>query len=204
MTSAQSPTPVFFNALGRRYGAHWALKDASGELRVGEIVALRGENGSGKSTLLLVLAGILQPHRGNFTLAGGAHLVAHQTMAYPHLSIRRNLELAAIVDKREKSTIASALEFWKIEPLAQKNVGTLSRGQLQRFLMARATIARREILLLDEPFTGLDSAGEDLLAAFIEAEARRGASVLFSEHSASRAAALAQRIVRMADGRCVS
>lgn len=204
MNRTQSRTLVSFSALGRRYGAHWALKDASGELHAGEIVALRGANGSGKSTLLLVLAGILKAHRGNFSLVSGAHLVAHQTMAYPHLSIRRNLELAAVVDKREKSAIAHALAYWKIEALAQKNVGTLSRGQLQRFLMARAEVARREILLLDEPFTGLDSAGEDLLAVFIDTEARRGTAVLFSEHSASRADALAQHIVYMADGRCVS
>jgi ABC-type multidrug transport system ATPase subunit len=195
-----------FSDLARRYGAHWALDGTSGSFAAGEIVALEGENGSGKSTLLLTLAGILKPHRGRIQFSAGAqpHLVAHQPMAYTALSIGRNLELAAVIDGKAEPAIQDSLSYWYIEDLRAKSLSTLSRGQMQRFLLARAMLARPKVLLLDEPFTGLDSAAEQRLVSFIEQEAGRGAAVLFSEHDAKRAKALAHRSIRMIKGRCVA
>jgi ABC-type multidrug transport system ATPase subunit len=193
-----------FTDLSRRYGAHWALQGAEGEFRPGEIVAVQGENGSGKSTLLLTLAGILRPHRGRaeFLNDARAHLVAHYPMAYTGLSILRNLELAVAIDGRSILHIEEVMAYWQIEILKNKTLATLSRGQMQRFLLARAMLARQKILLLDEPFTGLDTAAEERLIGFIESEAKRGAVVLFSEHDSKRANAVAQRSIRMVNGRC--
>lgn len=194
-----------FRNLTRRYGREVALADVSGELNAGEIVALLGANGSGKSTLLLTLAGILKPHEGTFEFSGSAraHLVAHQPMAYLQLSVRRNLELAAAISGKSGADIEQACCYWAIEPLKGKLVQTLSRGQLQRFLLARAMIVREKILLLDEPFTGLDHESENLLTRFITDEAKRGVAVLFSEHDAARAKRLARRSIRMIQGRVV-
>ncbi len=194
-----------FHDLSRRYGAHWALNGVSGSLAAGEIVALQGENGSGKSTLLLTLAGILKPHRGTVKFAETArpHLVSHQPMAYTALSIGRNLALAAAIEDKAEPAIREVLSYWHIEPLRAKPLATLSRGQMQRFLLARAMLAAPEILLLDEPFTGLDSAAEARLVEFIRAEARRGAAVVFSEHDAKRARSVADKFIRMAEGGCV-
>lgn len=202
--SEAKPPLLAFNDLARRYGAHWALTRATGYLYAGEVVALEGENGSGKSTLLLTLAGILRQHGGSIETSPRArvHLVAHQPMAYVGLGVRRNLELAAAIEGKSASGITEALTYWRIEELAAKTIATLSRGQLQRFLLARAMLARPEILLLDEPFTGLDTNGEALLTKFIAAEANRGAAILCSDHDHKRARALSSRKIQMEAGRC--
>lgn len=195
-----------FSDLARRYGAHWALAGASGALRAGEVVALEGENGSGKSTLLLTLAGILRQHRGHVEVSARAkiHLVAHHPMAYTALGVSRNLGLAAVIEGKSASAITAALAYWRIEELAGKSIATLSRGQMQRFLLARAMLSQPEILLLDEPFTGLDTNGEALLTKFMAAEAKRGAAVLFSDHDHARARSLSSRLLYMDAGRCLA
>ena len=194
-----------FEHLGRRYGAHWALEDASGAADSGKITALTGDNGSGKSTLLLCLANILKPHRGSLQIQNGArvHLVAHHPMAYTDLSIVHNLELSALLESKDKSAIAAVLDYWQIAELRDKTLKTLSRGQMQRFLLARATLTKPDILLLDEPFTGLDARSEALLQTFVREEAARGAAVIFSEHDARRAKSLSHRTIRMQNGRSV-
>lgn len=194
---------VSYQNLGRRYGSHWALDGVDGELCAGEIVALLGENGSGKSTLLLTLAQILKPHRGNISFAAGveSHLIAHHPMAYVQLSIERNLVLISKLHKKTQQEIAAALDYWNIAALATKPLNTLSRGQMQRFLLARAMLARPQILLLDEPFTGLDTRSEQLLVDFIRHESARGAAIILSEHDASRARRLAHRSYVLDNGK---
>jgi ABC-type multidrug transport system ATPase subunit len=184
-----------YQNLGRRYGAHWALNGVHGELFAGEVVALLGENGSGKSTLLLTLAQILKPHAGKLQFLPGAeaHLIAHHPMAYMQLSVGHNLSLTRSLHARAVADMTAALDYWNIRHLEDKPLNTLSRGQMQRFLLSRAMLARPQILLLDEPFTGLDSRSEDLLVDFIRQESARGAAILISEHDASRARRLADR-----------
>ncbi len=197
---------LVFSNLARRFGSFWALQNASGEILSGEITALIGENGSGKSTLLLILAGILRKHRGTVTVAEPEkiHLVSHQVMAYQDLSVQQNLKLAATLSGSAQGDIEPALRYWRIEDLADKALRTLSRGQLQRFLLSRALLAKPAVLLLDEPFTGLDHVSEARLADFIRAEAKRGAAILFSDHHLTRARALATRSIEMVKGVCGS
>lgn len=194
-----------FEHLGRRYGVHWALEDASGTADGGKITALTGDNGSGKSTLLLCLANILKPHRGWLHIERGmrVHLVAHHPLAYTDLSIAHNLELSALLEGKKKSAIQVALEYWRIAELRNKTLKTLSRGQMQRFLLARAMLAQADVLLLDEPFTGLDARSENQLQTFVREEAVRGAAVMFSEHDAARAKSLSHKSIRMENGRSV-
>lgn len=197
-------TPLLqFEALGRRYGAHWALDSASGNLKPGEIVALTGANGSGKSTLLLVLAAILRPHRGVMTTTADArvHLVSHQAMAYVQLSVTENLQWSLELSSA-RGDLQTALEHWQMDGLQTKALNTLSRGQLQRFLLARAMLSDAKILLLDEPFTGLDDSGEKLLADFMRSQVKLGKVILFSEHDHRRAKTISSRIARMENGRC--
>ncbi|AFM11896.1 metal ABC transporter ATP-binding protein [Turneriella parva] len=194
---------VTYQNLGRRYGAHWALNGVDGELLSSEVVALLGENGSGKSTLLLTLAQILKPHAGKVVFRAGAesHLIAHHPMAYMQLSVGHNLSLTRSLHDRAEAEITAALDYWKIRHLTDKPLNTLSRGQMQRFLLARAMLARPQILLLDEPFTGLDARSEGLLVDFIRHESARGAAILISEHDAGRARRLADRSYFLEKGR---
>lgn len=194
--------PLSFEKLARRFGNFWALADASGEIPTGKITALTGENGSGKSTLLLILSGILKPHKGSMhpSWKNHAHLVAHHAMAYADLSLEANLRLAAILAKRKILEIPAALDYWQISALQKKTLRTLSRGQLQRFLLARATVVKSPVLLLDEPFTGLDSASEKRLADFMVSQANAGNAVLFSEHLHARAMELSHKTLHMDRG----
>jgi ABC-type multidrug transport system ATPase subunit len=203
-TGRDSHAALAFSELARRYGGFWALQNASGEIYPGEITALTGENGSGKSTLLLILAGILKAHRGRITAAaqGKLHLVSHQMMAYQDLSVLQNLKLAATLSGRAGDAILPALRYWRIEELADKALRTLSRGQLQRFLLSRALLTKPDVLLLDEPFTGLDHVSEARLEDFMRAEATRGAAILFSDHHLTRARTLATRSIKMVKGVC--
>jgi ABC-type multidrug transport system ATPase subunit len=195
-----------FENLARRYGSTWALAGVSGELKAAELVVLTGQNGSGKSTLLLLLAGILLPHQGNIHNENrlSTHLVGHQPMAYSQLSVRRNLELASVVAQQSGAAINSALEYWGIEALQQKTLAALSRGQMQRFLLARAQISAAPVLLLDEPFTGLDTAGEQLLEQFLGDFVRTKGAVLLSEHDPQRAQRLAHRTLQLESGKIKS
>jgi len=193
-----------FSHLARRFGNFWALTDANGEIEAGKITALTGENGSGKSTLLMILAGILKSHRGHVstTAKGKIHLVSHQMMAYQDLTVMQNLQLAATLSRASKRDAHAALEYWKIAALSAKPLRTLSRGQLQRFLLSRAMLVRPQVLLLDEPFTGLDTASENRLAEFMRSEAGRGTAILFSEHDPVRARKLSQAAIHMQNGVC--
>lgn len=204
LKAAQHQSHVVFTHLARRFGTHWALKDASGSIAAGQITALTGENGSGKSTLLLVLSGIMRPHRGQVSFSGTRklHLVSHQLMAYPDLPVLQNLYLAAKIGNTAKDALEAALDFWRIAELRHRPLRVLSRGQQQRFLLARAMLAKPALLLLDEPFTGLDSTGENRLVDFLQSKARRGTAILFSEHDPQRAKALASHTIRMQDGIC--
>lgn len=203
-TTRHGHAAVAFTEVARRFGDFWALQNASGEIFPGESTALTGENGSGKSTLLLILAGILKAHRGTVTAAAPQkiHLVSHQMMAYQDLSLLQNLQLAATLSGSAADAIGPALQYWHIEELADKPLRTLSRGQLQRFLLSRALLAKPTVLLLDEPFTGLDHASEARLEDFVRAEAKRGTAILFSDHHLSRALALATRTIKMQKGVC--
>lgn len=204
MNAAQRENLVVFTHLARRFGRHWALKDANGSIAAGEITALTGENGSGKSTLFLVLAGILRPHRGRVSFAETRrlHLVSHHLMAYPDLPVLQNLRLAAQLTEATKDAVAVALDFWGIAELKHRPLRFLSRGQQQRFLLARAMLANATVLLLDEPFTGLDSLSEQRLLDFLHGAAQNGAAIFFSEHDPRRARALAIRTIRMSGGVC--
>jgi ABC-type multidrug transport system ATPase subunit len=123
-------------------------------------------------------------------------------MAYQDLSVLQNLKLAAALNGSPVREIESALCYWRIEDLADKALRTLSRGEQQRFLLGRAQLVRPAVLLLDEPFTGLDEAGEASLVQFMHAEAARGAAVLFSDHHLARARTLATRSIEMVNGVC--
>ncbi|MCX7633390.1 MAG: ABC transporter ATP-binding protein [Turneriella sp.] len=189
-----------FSALVRWFGKLQAVSNASGMLYPGEMVALTGKNGAGKSTLLLLLAGILRAHRGSIVRNGSLHLVAHQAMAYLDLSVMENLRLAALLADRKRSELAALLTRWGILHRKDRPLRALSRGELQRFLLARAELATADVLLLDEPFTGLDAAGEAVLWDFLESRKKQGAAVLVCEHSPQRAKN-ADRIWRMEAGR---
>ncbi len=209
--------PPSFGAVEARglikfYGTTAALRGCDLVVLRGERVALLGANGAGKTTLLKILATLVRPSGGHLTLLGHDAMrqaatvrrqlgvVAHETYLYRDLSATENLRLYGrlygVADLETR--IASELQRVGLAELAERRVGALSRGQQQRLALARALLHEPALLLLDEPDTGLDEAGQALLARVVRDAAP---TVVLTTHSIERALALADRLVVLAAGK---
>ncbi len=202
--------------LSRRFGGRTAVRDVTFSLAAGDVLAIFGPNGAGKTTLLRMLAGLLKPSEGTgsvagVTLPGGAELraaigyISHASMLYGALSARENIELAAklfgVRDPRGIST--RALERMELHDRADTPVRLLSRGMQQRVSIARATVHDPLVVLLDEPFTGLDDSGSAALGAHLAMLRATGTTLVLVTHSIAEGLALATHAAIMRDGALV-
>ncbi len=216
MTQAASFDTVTCEKVGRVYGRTRALSSFSLQLRAGEVTALVGTNGAGKSTLLAILSTLLSPSSGtvrygelSFREAGARArgtigLVSHAALVYPQLSARENLDffakLHALPDRAE--AIKAMLEQVGLVPSAwDRPASTYSRGMLQRLALARALITHPTLLLLDEPFTGLDREASERLMEIVLSAKEAGRIVLLVSHDLQVTAELADRTVILARGK---
>lgn len=198
----------------RLFGATPALRAVSTRFDAGSITFLEGPNGAGKSTLLAVIGTVLAPNSGEVVyhpLGTDLELVrphigwvAHDSLCYRELSARQNVELAARVYGVE---VAGAWDRVAkrvgAESLADRRVGTLSRGQRQRVALARALVHEPSLLLLDEPWSGLDRASAEYLQNVLLEERARGALVIVVNHADGLAERLGAHCVRLENGRIV-
>ncbi len=202
--------------MSRRYGRRRALDGVSFTLGEGDCLAIFGPNGAGKSTLLRVLAGLIEPSSGSARIAGRllpggpavramVGLVAHQSMLYPALSARENVVFAAqlfgVPDPR--ASAAAALERVGALDRGDTPVRSLSRGIQQRVAIARAVVHTPRVLLLDEPFAGLDPAGCAGLAGILAERRRAGGTTIVVTHQLTDGLALATHVAVLCDGRVV-
>ncbi|MFN8161563.1 MAG: ABC transporter ATP-binding protein [Solirubrobacterales bacterium] len=192
--------------LGRR-GAR-IVSGVDLEIRRGEVVALLGPNGAGKSTLLRGLAG-LEPLEAGSVRIGGRLASAHQTPALARRTVAQNIELAlawwGVPRGRRSARCAEAMAELGVSDLADRQAQALSGGESRRVHLARALAVRPDVLLLDEPFAGLDpSSRADLLydAATALRDERRATLVVV--HDRAEAWALADRVLVMLAGRIVA
>ncbi len=208
-------------ALGKIFGLRPALRNLSFEVKRGELVALLGPNGSGKTTLLRILAALSKPTSG-IVVVGGWQLpkealavrghigvVTHLPLLYDDLSAAENLQLYAQLYNLPHELGKHNLEMRIRDSLARvgllkradDRVRTFSRGMQQRLALARAVLHDPDILLLDEPYTGLDASGSALLDALIAEWHARGCTIIAALHDLARAAALCRRALILANGR---
>ncbi len=203
------------HALTKAYGLRPVLRGIDLRLMAGEVMALFGPNGAGKSTLLRVLASLLRPSGGGLQVAGhplpaqaeaarariGA--VLHSPLAYLELTALENVRFAAdlygVADGEERAR--RLLERLGLSRRLNEPVRGFSRGMLQRLAVARALVHEPAVLILDEPYTGLDPAGADLLDAVIREQAQSGRGVLLTSHDLERALRVADRVAILARGR---
>jgi heme exporter protein A len=213
--SAPATTAVVeAHALGRVFAGRRAVDGVSFSLGAGECLALFGPNGAGKTTLLRMLGGLLRPTSGRATLGGVAlpggaalrarvGLVSHQSLLYAALTARENVEFAAkLYGVRDPAgATRAALARMRVLDRAESPVRALSRGLQQRVSIARATVHAPGVVLLDEPYTGLDEAGAGALSALLSQLLADGASLVLVTHNLAEGLAVATHAAVMRDGR---
>jgi heme ABC exporter ATP-binding subunit CcmA len=206
---------VALRDLEKLYGPVPALDRLSLDIAPGEFVLLAGPNGAGKSTLLKTLALLVRPNAGMLRLFGEdarrgdrtdlrrrIGLLSHQSFLYDHLTGLENLEffgrLYGLADPRR--TAHAAIRSVGLEGRADDAVGGYSRGMQQRLAIARAFLHRPDLLLLDEPFTGLDADGADRLESHLRQVRDEGRTCVLATHDLPAALRLAGRVLVLADG----
>jgi ABC-type multidrug transport system ATPase subunit len=206
---------IVVESVTRTFGAVAALRSVSITFRSGELATLEGSNGAGKSTLLSLLATALRPTLGrivNEPLGEDPEVVrpelgwvAHESLCYRELTGRENVELAAELYGADRATAwERTADRVEARAFGERPFGTLSRGQRQRIALARALVHDPSVLLLDEPWTGLDPASTTLLERALIAEKDRGTMIILSSHAPEQAERLGARRVQLAGGRVVN
>src|ERR1043165_6303766 len=193
---ASGSVVVEANAVTRRFGFRLAVSDVSFALGRGDCLALFGPNGAGKTTLLRILAGLLKPTAGAVTIDGRSlrgdasaravvGLISHQSMLYRALTALENVEFAARLHglAGARSAAMAALEQMGIADRADAPVRALSRGMQQRVSIARAIVHAPAVVLLDEPYTGLDAGGAAALTMMLRALRANGATQVLVTHN---------------------
>jgi ABC-2 type transport system ATP-binding protein len=201
-------TAIETENLVKRYGAVTAVNSLSLRVTRGEIYAFLGLNGAGKTTTIRLLLGMVKPTAGGARVLGTIIRVGERrpwnsvgylvetTDAYPELTVRENLEAM----RRLRPGVAPQAVGWAIERLglaeyADRRAGTLSHGNAQRLGLAKALLHDPELLILDEPTTGLDPAGiVEIRNLLIELASKQGVTVFMSSHILGEVSRLAQRI----------
>lgn len=188
------------SGLSVSYGGVRALEEISLDSRCGRVMALIGPNGAGKSTLMKAMAGLLRPDRGEILWRGAPLSQATSEIAYLAqrgevdwnfpLTVRGLVEMGRFphvgwwrrFGPRDREAVDRALEAMRMEDLAKRQISALSGGQQQRTFVARALAQEAHVLLLDEPFTGLDQPSQELLAHLLGELAAGGRLVIASHH----------------------
>jgi ABC-type multidrug transport system ATPase subunit len=206
---------IRLSGVTRVFGASPALVRADLRVERGETILVRGPNGAGKTTLLRVVATAISPTYGSGAVLGydlwsgreeirrRVELLGHRTRLYEDLSGRENLRFFCALFALDASAIPGILERVGLEEAADERIRGYSQGMRQRVAVARALLRRPEVLLLDEPYAGLDSEAKDLVdQAVLEAQ-REGRTVVVATHDPTRGG-MASRTVHMDGGRVLS
>lgn len=213
MGSANPTLAIEATDVARRFGTSWVLRGVTVHVGFGEVVGLLGANGSGKSTLLRILATLLRPHGGSARVWGHdvvrapqdvrslVGYLGHSPGLYDDLTARENLAFVASMLDRDASDADAALERVGLLGAANKQVRGLSAGMQRRLAVARLTLVRPRLLLLDEPYSNLDADGIGLMNSLITEWAQDGVAALVVLHELAPAAGVLHRTVTIRDGR---
>ncbi len=192
----------------KRFGTHTALHPTDLVIPRGQAVLLIGANGAGKSTLLRLMAGLCRPSEGSVRINGRdpqripearaeIGLLSHQTLLYDELTARENLRFFAQLYGLDNpdERLAAALATVGLNERLDQRVGSFSRGMKQRLAIARAILHCPSILLLDEPFTGLDTGASAALYRLLSRLRQEGRTCIMVTHRPDEADGLVDRLL---------
>ena len=204
--------------LGKQFYNFWAVRDLNLNLTRGEIYGFLGPNGAGKTTTILMILSIIPPTTGKIFLLGerinGKNnelhrrigVVSEKQYVYPDMTMEEYLdffgELYRVSNRRQR--IGELAERIGLAGLLHRKIGTFSRGMQQRLGFVRALLHDPELLILDEPVSGLDPMGIHQVRGLIEVENRRGKTILISSHLLSEMEKLCDRVAIMNNGQLLA
>jgi heme exporter protein A len=193
--------------LVKRFGLKTVLRGVDFEVQPGEFVALLGPNGAGKTTFLRILASLSRPSLGEVNIAGyqlpnqaaqvraRLGVVSHLPLLYGDLTAEENLRfygrMYGLMDLEQR--ITEVLEMIGLEARRRDLVRTFSRGMQQRLAIGRAVLHDPDVILFDEPYTGLDQDASSMLDEVLKTVAAKGRTVVMTSHDLARAEDLATR-----------
>jgi len=206
---------IQINGLTKNYGLNPVLRGLTLHVQPGEFVTLVGPNGAGKSTLLRIVATLLKPTAGQVKVGGWSlpkygnkvrrhiGLVSHQALLYGDLTAAENLLFFARLYQLDhvEDRVAAALKEVGLMARQRDAVRTFSRGMLQRLTIARATLHEPDVLLLDEPYTGLDQDASRLLDNLLQREKENGRTILMITHDLVHGLNVCDRVAILSRGK---
>jgi ABC-type multidrug transport system ATPase subunit len=218
---ADGVSPAFnriaLTGVSRHFGRRRAVNQVSLTISSGDILGLLGPNGAGKSTLIGMLATLVAPSAGTIaygTLTSASEgprirqaigLLAHDLHLYPELSARQNLSFfARLYGLNPDAVVPAALQSANLSERADDDVAAFSRGMRQRLALERALLHGPTLVLLDEPFTGLDDRAVTIVSDRLRRLADAGAILVVATHDLDVADGLVTRVAIVRDGRLIS
>ncbi|MXX76975.1 MAG: ATP-binding cassette domain-containing protein [Holophagales bacterium] len=212
----QNGTVVRLSGVRKTFGAHTAVDDFDLAIEPGTIYGLLGPNGSGKTTTIRMMMGILLPDGGSVELFGGAPDFARRSRVgylpeergvYEKMKVLDQLvffgEIRGIARSLARTRAEEWLERLGLSEWASKKVQALSKGMQQKVQFISTVLHDPELLILDEPFSGLDPINQDVLEEIVLEEKERGKTILFSTHLMEQAERLCERVCLISRSRKV-
>lgn len=205
---------VFAEGLIKQFGQFAALRGVTGEFLAGKLYVILGENGAGKTTLLRIIAGLSQPTRGSISVLANPRIrdvraligyMAHPSLLYDEMSGMENLLYfaglygidAAIADTKCRDAISSVA----LDPALDLHIGQYSQGMRQRMSLARALLNDPQLLLLDEPFSNVDSHSAKQMAVLLAELRDQGKTIFVVTHQPALLESFADEFIWMEFGR---
>lgn len=196
------------------FGRFAALRGVTASFAPGKLYVVVGDNGAGKSTLLRVVAGLMEPSQGSFTLLGEnsvrqvAHRIGymgHAPLLYDELSGMENLRyFAGLYGIRDDQICSRAMQMVGLDPGLSRRIGQYSQGMRQRLSLARAVLHDPELILLDEPFSNVDVHSARDMARVLGSVRDQGKTIFVVTHQATLMESVADEFVHMSAGQIIA
>jgi ABC-2 type transport system ATP-binding protein len=214
MEGGSGALPVVVDGVWKRYATTDVVRDLSFEVRPGELLGFLGPNGAGKTTTMRMILDIIRPDRGRIEVFGGPPGVTHSPRIgylpeerglYRDVAVLDTLtyfgSLKGLRSGEAKRRATALLDEVGLAPVMRRRASELSRGMQQKAQVVATVLHEPDLLILDEPFQGLDPVNAELLRGVVLAQRERGAAVVMSTHRMEEAEALCDRIVLIDQGR---